>query len=57
LGLQDVGEVITAAENFADVSVTGLLLENALEALYELSGKNVSDTAIDEVFKRFCVGK
>jgi len=35
----------------------GVTLENALESLYELSGKNVSETVVDEVFKRFCVGK
>ncbi len=35
----------------------GVLCENALGRLYELSGENVSETVIDEVFRRFCVGK
>ncbi|MCM1334993.1 MAG: tRNA uridine-5-carboxymethylaminomethyl(34) synthesis GTPase MnmE [Bacteroides sp.] len=35
----------------------GVLAENALSRLYELSGESVSETVIDEVFKRFCVGK
>ena len=35
----------------------GVTLESALESLYELSGKNMSETVIDEVFRRFCVGK
>ncbi|MCL2018403.1 MAG: tRNA uridine-5-carboxymethylaminomethyl(34) synthesis GTPase MnmE [Oscillospiraceae bacterium] len=35
----------------------GVTLESTLESLYELSGKSVSETVIDEVFKRFCVGK
>lgn len=35
----------------------GVLCESALAKIYELSGENVSETVIDEVFKRFCVGK
>jgi tRNA modification GTPase len=41
----------------APLDATGFLLENALEALYRLSGKSVSAEIIDEVFKNFCVGK
>jgi tRNA modification GTPase len=41
----------------APLDATGFLLENALEALYRLSGKSVSAQIIDEVFKNFCVGK
>lgn len=39
------------------LDATGVMLEEALGCLYELSGKKVSETVIDEVFKRFCVGK
>ncbi len=35
----------------------GVSLEQALDAVYELSGKHAADEVIDEVFKRFCVGK
>lgn len=35
----------------------GVMLEQALDAVYELSGRRASDEVIDEVFKRFCVGK
>lgn len=35
----------------------GVSLERALDAIYELSGKRASDEVINEVFKRFCVGK
>lgn len=35
----------------------GVSLERALDAVYELSGKTASDEVINEVFKRFCVGK
>jgi tRNA modification GTPase len=40
-----------------DISACGVMLEETLSALYELSGKNVSESVIDEVFKKFCVGK
>ena len=33
------------------------MLESALDSLMELTGENVSDEIIDQVFKRFCVGK
>lgn len=32
-------------------------VESALSALYELTGRKVSDEIIDQVFERFCVGK
>lgn len=39
------------------LDATGVMLEKALDSLMQLSGKSVSETVIDEVFKRFCVGK
>ena len=35
----------------------GVLLEQALDAVYELSGKRASEEVIADVFRRFCVGK
>ncbi len=35
----------------------GVTLEQALDAVYELSGKKAGEEVIAEVFKRFCVGK
>jgi tRNA modification GTPase len=40
-----------------DISVCGVMIEEALNALFELSGKNAGETIISEVFKKFCVGK
>lgn len=37
--------------------VIGVELERALDSIYELSGKRASDEVINEVFRRFCVGK
>lgn len=39
------------------LDAAGVMLEFALDSLMELTGENVSDEIIDQVFKRFCVGK
>lgn len=39
------------------LDAAGVMLEAALDSLMELTGENVSDEIIDQVFKRFCVGK
>lgn len=52
-----VDEALSATAAGVTPDVTGVQLEEALEAIYELSGKSVSDEVINEVFKRFCVGK
>lgn len=52
-----VKNAISAVAAGVTPDVVGVELERALGAIYELSGKNVSDEVISEVFKRFCVGK
>jgi tRNA modification GTPase len=52
--LEEAIDGITAGMTLDALGVT---LENALGSLYELSGKSVSETVIEEVFARFCVGK
>lgn len=39
------------------LDAVGIMCENALDKLYELSGEQVSETVVDNVFRRFCVGK
>ncbi|NLW79821.1 MAG: tRNA uridine-5-carboxymethylaminomethyl(34) synthesis GTPase MnmE [Ruminococcaceae bacterium] len=39
------------------LDAAGVCLEDALSALKELSGENVAEAVIDEVFSAFCVGK
>lgn len=54
-------EAVDGAINAVDSGLTpdavGVMLEQALDAVYELSGKRASEEVIAEVFKRFCVGK
>jgi tRNA modification GTPase len=57
LAEKSLGKAIDGITKGVTLDALGVTLENTLENLYELSGKNVSETVIDEVFKRFCVGK
>ncbi len=60
----DVHCALEAVKEAEQVLHSGLTLdaatvcvENALSALYSLTGENVSDEIIDRVFEEFCVGK
>lgn len=52
-----VDSALEAAVLGVTPDVVGVALERALDSIYELSGKRASDEVINEVFKRFCVGK
>lgn len=52
-----VNEALTGAELGITPDAVGVSLEQALDAVYELSGRKASEEVIAEVFKRFCVGK
>ncbi len=52
-----ISEAINGLRAGITLDAVGIMCENALERLYELSGENVSEAVIDQVFKRFCVGK
>lgn len=52
-----VDEAINAVELGLTPDAVGVMLEQALDAVYELSGRKASEEVIAEVFRRFCVGK
>lgn len=52
-----VDGALSAAQLGVTPDAVGVMLEQALDAVYELSGKRAGDEVIDEVFRRFCVGK
>lgn len=54
---QAVEQALLGAQCGVTPDAVGVMLEQALDAVYELSGKRAGDEVIDEVFKRFCVGK
>ncbi len=48
---------LDAAAGGYGLDAVSVCVDDALDALYALSGKNASDEVIDEVFENFCVGK
>ena len=39
------------------LDIIGVCIDEALYAIYALTGENVSDQVVEEVFSKFCVGK
>lgn len=40
-----------------DLDAVGVCVEDALTALYSLTGQNAAEAVVEEVFSKFCVGK
>lgn len=54
---ESVEQALNAVQSGLTPDAVGVMLEQALDAVYDLSGKKASEEVIAEVFKRFCVGK
>ena len=52
-----VNEALSAIENGVTPDAIGVLVDDALTALYEMTGKRVTESVTEEIFKKFCVGK
>ena len=52
-----VNEALSAIECGVTPDAVGVLVDDALTALYEMTGKRVTETVTEEIFKKFCVGK
>lgn len=50
-------EALDAVEAGFTLDAAGVCVDDALNALYELTGEHASDDVIEEVFSKFCVGK
>jgi tRNA modification GTPase len=48
---------LEAVESGFGLDAVSVCVDDALEALYALTGENASEAVINEVFERFCVGK
>lgn len=55
--LTAVREALAARKAGLDLDAVGVCVQDALTALYSLTGENAADAVVDEVFSRFCVGK
>ncbi len=54
---QSIIEAKNALIDGVTLDAVGVLIDDCLSALLELTGKRVTNEVTDEVFKRFCVGK
>lgn len=54
---QSLDNALSAVRTGLTPDAVGVDLEQALDAVYELSGRKASDEVIAGVFERFCVGK
>ena len=52
-----IKEAINALSYGVTLDAVGILIDDALAALLELDGKNITKEVADEVFRNFCVGK
>ena len=52
-----VAGALEAIDGGFGLDAVSVCVDDALDALYALTGENASDAVIDEVFEKFCVGK
>ena len=55
--LDGVNEAISTLKCGCTMDAVGGCVDDALAALFELTGKRVTNEVTDEIFRRFCVGK
>ena len=55
--LEDVEKGRESLETHMPVDITAICLKDILERLAEITGENVSEDIINEIFKKFCLGK
>lgn len=57
LAIDALNEAEESAQNLMPLDITAICLKNILEELSEITGENVSEDIINEIFKKFCLGK
>lgn len=55
--LLQINESVSALESGVMLDAVTVLIDEALQSLLELTGEKASETVVNEVFSRFCVGK
>lgn len=55
--LESVKETLRTLECGHTMDAVGVCLDDALSALFELTGKRATNEVADEIFRKFCVGK
>ncbi len=54
---QALDDALNAAQTGMTLDAVGVCMDDALYALYSLTGENVREDVVEEVFSKFCVGK
>jgi tRNA modification GTPase len=54
---KEIDAALFAAKEGQHPDMLGILLEEALRALSELSGESATEAVVNEIFSKFCVGK
>lgn len=52
-----IADALAANQSGFALDAVSVCVDDAMDALYELTGENASDVVIEEVFSKFCVGK
>ena len=55
--LDGVDEAINALQTGCTMDAVGVCVDDAIAALFELTGKRVTNEVTNEIFRKFCVGK
>ena len=55
--INDVSQAIDSLEDETPVDISAIYIKQALEDLGEITGRNISEDIINEIFKNFCLGK
>ncbi len=54
---ENINQAIISIKNNMPIDISSIQIKQALEELGEITGKNVSEDIINEIFSKFCLGK
>ena len=57
MSLASVNDALCILRNGESLDAVTVVIDEALANLLRLTGENVADSVVNEVFSRFCVGK
>ena len=57
LAIKNIVEAKIAVENNLPIDIISISLKQTLEELSKITGENVSEDIINEIFSKFCLGK
>jgi len=57
LAIKNIEEAKNAVENNLPIDIISISLKQTLEELSKITGENVSEDIINEIFSKFCLGK